>query len=404
MKLEGRSVVVVGGATGGALSALFLARAGARVTLLERVGAPRAIGAGIAIAENGMAVLGSLGLREAIEAVARPVGAARVVDARGRTLFAPPADGVRAWMLRRSDLQSILLDAITAETRVDARFGREVLSAAADGSIVVREGSGTRELHAELIVAADGAHSRVRQGGRFGAQVDASGIEYLRTMVAADVAREEEAWTAAGLFGSFALRRGTYVYASAGSRECRAAVATQDLARLRAAWAAAYPPAREILSSVRAWDELIFNRVVRVRCRTWIDGRVVLLGDAAHAMAPNLGQGANSAAVDASVLVEELERATDLEAGLLAYEQRRKSAVTKVAKAAARLGALAEVTLPLGCFARDRFLMPLLSRLPGGLDTRMVLQERPQDLAVAHSRGTSDRAATSARSDPLDHH
>ncbi|MFN8547723.1 MAG: NAD(P)/FAD-dependent oxidoreductase [Candidatus Eisenbacteria bacterium] len=402
MKLEGRSILVVGGATGGALSALFFAHAGARITLLERVGAPRAIGAGIAIAENGMAVLESLGLRDAIEKVARAVGAARVVDSRGRTLFAPRADSMRGWMLRRSELQSILLDAVMAESRVDARFGYEVLSASPDGTVVVREGSGARELHAELIVAADGAHSRIRQGGRFGAQVDASGIEYLRTIVAADVAREEEAWTAAGLFGSFALRRGTYVYASAGSRECRAAVASQDLARLRSAWAAAYPPAREILSSVRAWDELIFNRVVRVRCRTWIDGRIVLLGDAAHAMAPNLGQGANSAAVDASVLVDELLRAKDLEAGLLAYEQRRKPAVTKVARAAARLGALAEVTHPMGRLLRDRVLMPLLSRTPGGIDARMILQERPEELAAARGARRSDREAAATRSESRD--
>ena len=380
MRLDGCSIAVVGGATGGALASLFLARAGARVTLFERVGAPRAVGAGIAIAENGMAVLEALGLREAIETFARPVEGARVVDAKGRTLFAPPADGPRGWMLRRSELQSTLLDAVSAEPRIDARFGHEVTAAAPDGTLSIREGSGSRELRVDLIVAADGAHSRLRGCGNFGARVDASGIEYLRALVPAEVAREEEAWTEAGLFGSFAVRGGTYVYASAGSRACLEAVAARDLSRLQAAWAAAYPPARATLAPLRGWDELVLNRVVRVTCQRWVDGRLVLLGDAAHAMAPNLGQGANSAAVDAAVLIDELLRANALEAGLRAYEERRKPAVGKVAQTAARLGALAEVTGPLGRALRDRVLMPLAARTSRGPDLAMIMQEPPSRL------------------------
>jgi 2-polyprenyl-6-methoxyphenol hydroxylase-like FAD-dependent oxidoreductase len=61
MKLDGMDVVVVGAAMGGATAALLLARSGARVTLLEKVAEPRAVGAGIAVAENGLAVLEALG-------------------------------------------------------------------------------------------------------------------------------------------------------------------------------------------------------------------------------------------------------------------------------------------------------------------------------------------------------
>jgi len=90
MQLTDMHVIVVGGATGGSAAALLLARAGARVTLLERVAQPRAVGAGIAIAENGMAVLESLGLRPALLAAAREAPGARITDARGRTLVAAP--------------------------------------------------------------------------------------------------------------------------------------------------------------------------------------------------------------------------------------------------------------------------------------------------------------------------
>jgi len=88
--LTGLNITVCGGATGGCAAALLLARAGASVTLIERETEPRAIGAGIAIAENGLAVLESLGTGRAL-AVARPVTEVRIVDALGRTLLAPRA-------------------------------------------------------------------------------------------------------------------------------------------------------------------------------------------------------------------------------------------------------------------------------------------------------------------------
>src|SRR5688500_19001833 len=164
MRLDDLPVVIVGGATGGGSAALLLARAGARVTLVERVARPGAVGAGIAIAENGMAVLESLGLRPALDA-ARETAGARVTDAAGRTLLAPPAPAPRLFMLRRATLHGVLLDALGAESRIDRRFGAEVVHASPDGAVRVREGGAERTLRADLVVGADGVRSRVREGG-----------------------------------------------------------------------------------------------------------------------------------------------------------------------------------------------------------------------------------------------
>lgn len=378
MHLSSLHVVVCGGATGGSAAALLLARAGARVTLLERVAEPRAVGAGIALAANGLAVLESLGLGPALDA-ARPVLGVRITDASGRTLLAAPSPAPRVAMVHRATLQGVLLDAVAAESRIDARFGAEVVAIGDDGAVTVRHGRGTSALHADLVVGADGVHSSVRAAGRFGARVRHTGIHYVRATVPAP-ALGVEAWTAAGVFGSFASDRGTYLYCSCGTPALRRTVAARDLVGFTAEWTRAYPAAEPLLAAVGAFDDLLVNEVTRVDCARFHDGRLVLLGDAAHAMAPNLGQGANSALVDAAVLLDELRAARDLDAALAAYDARRRPAVRAVADAAGRLGRLAELTHPAARFLRDRLLLPAASRLASERATRVVLQEPPARL------------------------
>lgn len=375
MDISALNVVVVGGATGGAATALLLARAGARVTLVEKVAEPRAVGAGIAIAENGMAVLESLGLEPALSAVTCRLAGVRVMDGAGRTLLAPPAPEPQSWMLRRSALQTILLDALAAEPLVDCHFGADVIRVTTAGDVTARTRTGEISLRADLVVGADGVHSRVRECGAFGSEISRGGIPYVRALVRDGLAQGVEAWTAAGLFGSFPVPGGTYVYASGGSPACADSIARGDLAAFRSAWADAYPASTGVLGAIERWDDLIVNHVIRVDCRTWADGRLVLLGDAAHAMPPNLGQGANSALVDAAVLLDELRRAGGVAEALRAYESRRRPAVRKVARAAGRLGALAELTHPVLRALRDRVFMPVLSRLARADSIDFVLQE-----------------------------
>ena len=249
------------------------------------------------------------------------------------------------------------------------------------------------------MVGANGVHSRVRDGGAFGSYVRRSRISYVRTLVRPGLETTCEAWTAAGMLGAFAADGATYAFASCGSPACRAALAARDLDAFRAAWGSVYPPAAPILADVASFDELLVNEVIQVKCERWVDDKLVLLGDAAHAMAPNVGQGANSALVDAAVMLDELRRAPTVAEGLAAYERRRRAPVRRVATAAGRLGRVAEWTHPAARAMRDRVLVPLLNTFAAREGTAMLLQE-PTERLLAIGRddqgfGTTGRARTS---------
>ena len=359
--LGGRRAVVAGGGIGGAACALLLARAGARVTLLERVAEPKAAAAGgILLQPNGLAVLYGLGLEAALRARGSELTATAVLDAKGRTIrrTLTPDYGVgldHLLMLRRSDLLAALFDAIAAEPAIDARFGAEVFDATAGAELTYRYGDMTETIAADLLVGADGARSVVRKRAGIRARVT-EGSWYVRGESPATehgAAEFSERWTGIGALGVGPMTDATYFYASVTAPGVRRAVATRDLAAFRAAWQRALPAAERVLAGVGRFEELLVEQALRVDCEAFVSGRVALVGDAAHAMAPGIGQGANSALVDAAVLAHELTRHDDVAGALRAYDARRRPAVRTVQDRSARAGRYAEMRHPAARAVRD---------------------------------------------------
>ncbi len=381
-------VVIAGGGPGGSVAALALARGGARVTVLERFGGQASTGGGILLQPNGLAVLYALGLREALHDLAHVSSTGSIRDARGRTILDVPVphfgeglDHVLA--VRRSHLTGVLADAVAATPGIDVISGAEVLAADRSGAVQYRRGGADHRLAADLVVGADGVHSNVRKCGTFGARSKTRRSIYVRGTVVdlggvGEAWQAAEYWTSLGLFGVSPLGDGTtYFYADATAPDVTAAIVDLDLERFRSVWTGVLPACRDVLDRVADDGSLLVNAVHRIDCDTFVDGRLVLLGDAAHAMEPTLGQGANSAFVDAGVMAHLLTSEASVDDALLAYDRRRRPAARTVQRAAGRVARIAALHSSAAASVRNRIMRVASRPTLVGKQYRALQQEDP---------------------------
>jgi 2-polyprenyl-6-methoxyphenol hydroxylase-like FAD-dependent oxidoreductase len=259
-----------------------------------------------------------------------------------------------------------LLDAVAGLASVDTRFGCAAVSADPSGAVTItstaknRPDLGIDELRADVVVDADGVNSAVRSTGGFESRVS-SGSSYVRTIVKGRANPSfEEYWTPLGSFGHAPLDGDlVYFWAAAHVGAAAGAVARRDLGAFRQEWRRVLPGAADLLGRVSSFDDLLVNTVRSVNCRRWHSGRLVLLGDAAHAMPPNLGQGANSALVDGLVLADELARAPSVMDALVGYDKRRRPLARRVQKTAEMLQRLCGIEQVTTLRVRDALLAGL---------------------------------------------
>jgi 2-polyprenyl-6-methoxyphenol hydroxylase-like FAD-dependent oxidoreductase len=395
MSLTGKHVIVVGGGIGGAVTALLSARAGARVTLLEQYEKPHTVPSGLLLQPNGLAVLYGLDLDERLLRRGTRLSSLRVADPNGRTIvelkvprFGEELDHVL--VIRRDELLASLFDLIGAEPGIDCHFDTEVLAASADGTVLHRSRGGTHQLVADVVVGADGVHSVVRRHSKIPASVG-SGLRYVRGL-GPELSLEgmTEYWTGIGVFGVAPLRHASYFYASTHAEPLTSALREHDIDYFRETWQRELPVAGEVLAGVRCIEDMVASYVLRVDCARWSAGRVVLIGDAAHAMAPNLGQGCGSALADAAVLVWELARPGDTADAFARFEARRRPDVRGVQDVAGLLSRLSDVTNPIVRVLRDRGLHLLGPWLLGEVGMRFVEQQDPLWLRIAAQNPTED--------------
>ena len=357
-------VGIVGGGIGGLASAVGLQRAGADVTVFERYDRSPVSGSGISLFGNGMAALGALGLADAAREIgARPGG--HLVDAPagqrrpdGRWLARlPRAVTATVAVVHRADLHRILLAAVVPGT---LRTGLAVERVSPDGRTVELAGdetSGVTESF-DVVVAADGIGSRIRADWPGDPGVRYAGYRAWRGVTdrPVDVSSGSGETVGRGLrFGIAPLADGRVYWFAVVSQsvEVPAPDGPSVAAQRFADW---HAPIRELIEATPpdAIHGLPIEELAG-RLPTFRRGRCVLLGDAAHAMTPNLGQGGNQALEDAATLVALLGHGA-IDEALTEYDRLRRPRTQWVARQARILGRVLQARGPVTSRLRDTVL------------------------------------------------
>jgi len=346
---EALQVAIVGAGIGGVALASALLAHGADAKIYEQATAFARVGAGIQMTPNAMKVLRGLGLEERLRAIAfEPISGLNREHASGALTNELPLAGrseekygAPLLLMHRADLHAALAERLPAEV---IRFSKKLTNIRQDnGKVQLEFADGSRD-EADVLIGADGVHSRVRELMVGAEQPRYTGkVAYRTTFPAKLIAGVPLEPYRTKWWGPdrhiviyYVTRRRDEIYFVTSQPEPAEWMTPEswsakgDVGELRQGFADFHPEVRAVLDAcpdVHRWALL-----ERDPLPTWVDGHVALLGDACHPMTPYMAQGAASALEDAAVLTRCLEGATraTLSESLRRYEATRKPRASKI--------------------------------------------------------------------------
>lgn len=385
-------IAVIGAGIGGLCAAAGLSKAGATVTVLERSSTLRQSGSGLSIFGNGLNALEALGLSEMFQAVSEHpmtlTGGQRRPD--GHWLCRIPVQTLsRLHIVHRQDLHEMLREAASDTTLllgVDVRVTK--------AGLVQWKGPkdyGTEEQF-DLVVAADGINSEIRRT-LFNENVRPQYAGYSAwrgiTQTGIDLNGEAgETWGHGERFGIAPLCDGR-IYWFAVAKLPQNSQFDNEYEEVRRRFSHWHQPISSIIEQTRPDD--VFRQNIydlNLPLGSFVRDNAVLLGDAAHAMTPNLGQGGNQAIEDAATLVACLKplvaqaspSRSAVQHALSRYDTARRKRTQAIAQKSRRLGVFANAHSPAAVWGRNL----LMSLAPPALITRQLESVQTWQIGRAH--------------------
>ncbi len=340
-------VLIAGGGIGGLATAIGLAQKGIASLVLERASELGEIGAGIQLGPNAFHAFDYLGVGDTARAMAVYIDNLRLMDAVDGTEITriPLGDAFRACfrnpyaVIHRGDLHGVFLKACRDHPLVGLRTSSEVADYEQDGSSVTAILANDERVKGRILIGADGLWSNVRKRVVGDGAPRVSGHTTYRSVIPTDEMPEDLRWNAATLWAGpkchivhYPLKGWkmfnlvvTY-HNDAPSPEAGVSV-THD--EVRKGFEHVAPVARQIIDRGQNWKRWVLCD--RDPVQNWTDGRVALLGDAAHPMLQYFAQGACMAMEDAVAMAHHLGEQPDApEKALLAYQNLRRLRTARV--------------------------------------------------------------------------
>ncbi|NJM24874.1 MAG: NAD(P)-binding protein [Bacteroidia bacterium] len=357
MRSDSRRFAILGGGIGGLVLAIALEQKGFGVRLFESAPQWKPLGAGLGLAGNAVRAFMELGISDAILDVSRIMKRVTIKNRQGRALSQTDSERlstkfgvVNNFSIHRADLHKVLLDHITEGT-AELNKACTDIEQLPDG-VVLHFADGTTH-RADYLLACDGIHSLARKKLLPQSTTRFAGYTCWRAVIdnpPPNINWDEtsETWGGGARFGIVPLTHNrVYWFACLNASRGEEKFRNYKVPDLLRHFGDFHFPVPELLLRTRE-DQLIWNDILDIApLRKFAFNRVLLMGDAAHATTPNLGQGACMAIEDAVMLANLLESAESVEKAFETFERRRLPYTKKIVNDSWRLGRVAQLENPV---------------------------------------------------------
>lgn len=366
---------IIGAGIAGLTTAIALQQAGFKVTIFEAAPAIKAIGAGLALSANALKAFDRLGCMQDVIAAGRLLDSFTIYDEKGKVLTQIDSKaigkkyGVDNFTIHRAALHQLLLSKVdTTCVHIDKQATDVVQNA---NKVMVTFHDGT-VYETDFLIAADGIHSVIRKKILPNVPVRYSGYTCWRAVIdnsSLNLTTTSETWERTGRFGICPLANDTiYWFACINASQHDSRLQQYKVADLLEHFRSFHDPIPSILEQTKDAN-LIWGDIIDLPPLShYAFGRIVFIGDAAHATTPNMGQGACQAIEDAVVLADELKKNQDVPKAFRLFEQRRLKRTHYVVNTSWKVGKVAQWDNPLLVAIRNF----LFRRIPRSVSERQM--------------------------------
>ena len=360
--MKTHSFVILGGGIAGLTTAIALKKIGINAVVVEAASEIKPVGAGLALAANAMMALRKIGVADQVIREGQELKAFSIYDQKGKLISRTDTDpansryGISNFTIHRADLHRVLLAQLDPENVLTGK--RSVDFSEDSEGYVIRFEDGD-QIRANSLIVAEGIHSPIRRKLLPTQKIRYSGYTCWRGIMDnsnLNIVETSETWGKKGRFGVTPLAKNqVYWYACINAAEQNSRLKNFTKADLEENFKDFHFPIPQVLSGTKP-EQIIWNDIIDLEpLSRFAFGNLVLIGDAAHATTPNMGQGACMAIEDAAILASCLEKHSNPAEAFQEFEKRRLGRTRKIVTDSWQLGKIAQWENPVLMSLRDAF-------------------------------------------------